>query len=76
MESEQFPWFLAQKAKQVYGVEIVPAAIEDAKKNAALNKIENAEFYVGKAEEVLPGKIRKGRSVCRCYRGRSTKKRM
>lgn len=46
--------FLAQKAKQVYGVEIVPQAIEDAKRNASLNKIENAEFYVGKAEEVLP----------------------
>lgn len=48
--------FLAQKAKQVYGVEIVPAAIEDAKRNAALNDIKNAEFYVGKAEEVLPAK--------------------
>ncbi|MFR2646794.1 MAG: 23S rRNA (uracil(1939)-C(5))-methyltransferase RlmD, partial [Blautia coccoides] len=46
--------FLAQKAKQVYGVEIVPAAIEDAKRNAELNGIENAEFFVGKAEEVLP----------------------
>ncbi len=46
--------FLAQKAKQVYGVEIVPQAIEDAKKNAALNEIENAKFFVGKAEEVLP----------------------
>lgn len=46
--------FLAQKAKQVYGVEIVSQAIEDAKRNASLNKIENAEFYVGKAEEVLP----------------------
>jgi 23S rRNA (uracil1939-C5)-methyltransferase len=46
--------FLAQKAKKVYGVEIVPAAIEDAKRNATLNHIENAEFFVGKAEEVLP----------------------
>lgn len=46
--------FLAQKAKQVYGVEIVPQAIEDAKRNAELNKIENAKFYVGRAEEVLP----------------------
>lgn len=46
--------FLAQKAKQVYGVEIVPQAIEDAKNNARINGIENAEFYVGKAEEVLP----------------------
>ena len=46
--------FLAQKAKQVYGVEIVPQAIEDAKNNAKINGIDNAEFYVGKAEEVLP----------------------
>ena len=46
--------FLAQKAKQVYGVEIVPQAIEDARNNARINGIENAEFYVGKAEEVLP----------------------
>lgn len=46
--------FLAQKAKFVRGVEIVPAAIEDARRNARLNGIKNAEFYVGKAEEVLP----------------------
>ncbi|MCU6746799.1 23S rRNA (uracil(1939)-C(5))-methyltransferase RlmD [Faecalicatena acetigenes] len=46
--------FLAQKAKQVYGVEIIPQAIEDARKNAERNGIENAQFYVGKAEEVLP----------------------
>lgn len=50
--------FLAQKAKQVYGVEIVPQAIDDAKHNAKLNGFENAEFYVGKAEEVLPKKYR------------------
>ena len=46
--------FLAEKAKQVYGVEIVPQAIDDAKNNAKINNITNAEFYVGKAEEVLP----------------------
>ena len=46
--------FLAQRAKKVYGVEIVPAAIEDAKNNARINGITNTEFYVGKAEEVLP----------------------
>ena len=51
--------FLSQKAKQVYGVEIVPQAIEDAKQNAALNGITNAEFFVGKAEEVLPEKYEK-----------------
>lgn len=50
--------FLAQKAQKVYGVEIVPAAIEDARKNAELNGIDNAEFFVGKAEEVLPAKYK------------------
>ena len=47
--------FLAQKAEQGYGVEIVPQAIDDAKKNAEINALTNAEFFVGKAEEVLPG---------------------
>ena len=51
--------FLAQKAKQVYGVEIVPEAIRDAKQNAELNGFTNAEFFVGKAEEVLPEKYEK-----------------
>lgn len=46
--------FLAQKAKKVFGVEIVPEAIEDAKRNAELNGIENAEFAVGEAEVVIP----------------------
>ena len=46
--------FLAQKAKQVYGLEIVPEAIENAKKNAEKNGLQNAEFFVGAAEEVLP----------------------
>ena len=43
----------------MYGVEIVSPAIEDAKRNARINQIENAEFYVGKAEEVLPEKYEK-----------------
>ena len=51
--------FLAQKAKFVRGVEIVPAAIEDAKRNAQINYIENVEFFVGKAEEVLPREYEK-----------------
>lgn len=46
--------FLAQQAQQVYGVEIVPQAIDDARRNAKINGIENTEFYVGKAEEILP----------------------
>jgi 23S rRNA (uracil1939-C5)-methyltransferase len=50
--------FLAQEAKHVYGVEIVPEAIADAKVNAANNQITNATFYVGKAEEVLPAWVK------------------
>lgn len=46
--------FLAGAAKKVYGVEAIPQAIEDARENAAYNGIKNAEFYVGKVEEVLP----------------------
>ena len=51
--------FLAQKAKKVYGVEIVPQAIDDARANAKLNHFENVEFFVGKAEEVLPEQYEK-----------------
>ncbi|CAM3211600.1 23S rRNA (uracil(1939)-C(5))-methyltransferase RlmD [Filibacter tadaridae] len=46
--------FLAQKAKEVYGVEIVPEAIKDAKRNAELNGITNAKFETGAAEVVIP----------------------
>lgn len=50
---------MAGKAQKVYGVEIIPEAIEDAKKNCINNNIANAEFFVGKAEEVLPDFYRK-----------------
>ena len=53
--------FLAKKAKKVYGVEIVPQAIDDARENAKLNGIDNVEFFVGKAEEVLPEQYEKNR---------------
>lgn len=52
--------FLSQKAKKVYGVEIVPQAIDNAKVNAEINNINNAEFYVGKAEEIIPRLIGDG----------------
>lgn len=52
--------FLARQARQVYGVEIVPQAIKDAEKNAAINGITNAHFYTGKAEEVVPEIYRSG----------------
>ena len=48
--------FLAKRAKRVYGVEVIPEAIEDARRNADRNGIRNAEFFLGRAEEVLPEK--------------------
>ena len=55
--------FLAKAAGMVYGVEIIPQAIDNAKENAKLNHISNAKFYVGKAEEVLPEKYEKEQIV-------------
>uniref|UniRef100_A0A7U4DMI2 RNA methyltransferase, TrmA family n=1 Tax=Geobacillus sp. (strain Y4.1MC1) TaxID=581103 RepID=A0A7U4DMI2_GEOS0 len=52
--------FLAKKAKKVFGVEVVPEAIEDAKRNAALNRITNVEFAVGEAEAVIPKWYKQG----------------
>ena len=52
--------FLSQKAKKVYGVEIVEDAIINARENAKLNNVNNAEFFVGKSEEVIPDLINKG----------------
>ena len=52
--------FLALHAKQVYGVEIIPEAIEDAKMNARLNGFENTQFAVGKSEEIIPAWIENG----------------
>lgn len=52
--------FLSKKAKKVYGVEIVPEAIENAKVNAAENNVNNVEFIVGQSEKVIPDLITKG----------------
>ena len=52
--------FLSQKAKKVYGVEIIEPAIKNAKENAKLNNVENAEFFVGKSEEIIPKLINEG----------------
>ncbi|WP_342043215.1 23S rRNA (uracil(1939)-C(5))-methyltransferase RlmD [Bacillus sp. OTU2372] len=52
--------FLAQKAKKVFGVEVVPEAIEDAKRNAELNGLANAEFAAGEAEVVIPKWYKEG----------------
>ncbi|MBC2164355.1 23S rRNA (uracil(1939)-C(5))-methyltransferase RlmD [Listeria booriae] len=51
---------LAKEAKHVYGVEIVSQAIEDARANAKLNKMDNVTFAVGKAEEVIPDWFKQG----------------
>lgn len=53
--------FLARKAKEVYGIEVVPEAIADARSNAAMNGIENTRFLVGETETVLPKLVRDGR---------------
>ena len=55
--------FLAQKATKVYGIEIVEDAIKDAKINAKLNNLNNVEFYVGKAEEVVPKMYSEGKTA-------------
>ena len=62
--------FLAQKAGKVYGVEIIPQAIEDASgERQELNGIENVEFFVGKAEEVLPEQYERNQVPCGRDRG-------
>ncbi|NGU65803.1 23S rRNA (uracil(1939)-C(5))-methyltransferase RlmD [Clostridium perfringens] len=52
--------FLSQKAKKVYGVEIIPQAIDNAWINAKENEVENVEFFVGESEVVIPDLINKG----------------
>ena len=54
------PFLLSEKAKKVYGVEVVPEAIKDAQKNAKQNNVKNAEFIVGEAEKVIPNMIKQG----------------
>ena len=55
--------FFAQKAKQVYGVEIIPQAIDDAKINSKINNLNNAEFFVGAAEDVMPAKYKESKGT-------------
>lgn len=52
--------FLAQKARKVYGIEIVKPAILDAQKNARDNHVKNAEFIVGDATAVMPRLYKQG----------------
>lgn len=66
--------FLAGEAKQVYGVEVILEAIEDARENARENGIKNAEFFVGKAEEVLPAFYEKKEKVLTAADGKTGEK--
>jgi 23S rRNA (uracil1939-C5)-methyltransferase len=59
-EQEQYHYFYHKRQKKVYGVEVVPDAIEDAKENAKQNKVNNVEFIVGESEKVIPELIEKG----------------
>lgn len=52
--------YCSQSAKQLYGIEIIPDAIKDAKENAKINNIENANFYVGEAENTIDDLYNKG----------------
>lgn len=58
--------FLAKNAKKVIGVEIVEQAIEDAIVNSKINEIENAEFLVGAAEEVVPNYFEEHKGAPEC----------
>ena len=52
--------YMAPYVKKVYGVEIIEEAVEDAKYNAVVNDIHNADFIVGKSEVVLPKLVKEG----------------
>lgn len=57
--------FLAQGARKVCGVEIVPQAVEDARENARLNHIDNVEFFAGAAEDVVSAKYEESNGTLR-----------
>lgn len=52
--------FMADKAGKLIGIEIVPQAVDDAKRNAQLNKIKNAEYFCGAAEKIAPELVKRG----------------
>src|SRR5699024_12400373 len=52
--------YISEKASKVYGIEIVPQAIEDAKENMKLNNVTNVAFIQGKSEEKMPELVQKG----------------
>lgn len=57
--------FLAQRAAHVYGVEIIPQAVEDARRNARINGISNTKFITGAAEDVVTQEYEKSGGVLR-----------
>lgn len=54
---------MADKVKQIYGIEIIPEAIEDAKENAKLNQVENADYFVGSTDEIYPQLLKDGKNI-------------
>ena len=52
--------YLAPHATRIYGIEVVSQAVKDAQVNARLNQVENSEFFVGKAEELMPKLLKQG----------------
>jgi len=54
--------YLSRKAGRVVGIESFPPAVDDARKNALLNGITNAEFFTGPAEDIFPGLLAQGYS--------------
>ena len=56
--------FASKEAKKLYGIETIKEAIEDAKENARLNNVENAEFFVGNVEKVLPDLVKEKNLTC------------
>ena len=53
--------FAAKKAKQVYGIEVIENAVKDAKENAEINNVKNAEFYLGEVENILEDILEKNK---------------
>ncbi len=51
--------FAANNAKKVFGIEVIPEAIENAKENAKVNSISNCNFTAGEVEKILPNLVKK-----------------
>ena len=52
--------FMAGSAQKIYALEVVPGSVEDARRNAAINSVNNIEFLAGEAEKLLPSLTAQG----------------